>query len=94
MKTIQLNTPDTVDLDEREAKMHLASRLYEKGKVTLGQAADLVGLSKRAFMELLGDYDVAIVNYPASELDGDIINAYKITTNHANQQLFTQVLSN
>ena len=56
--------------------------------------ADLVGLSKRAFMELLGDYDVAIVNYPASELDGDIINAYKITTNHANQQLFTQVLSN
>ena len=59
MKTIQLNIPDTVDLDDREAKMLLASRLYEKGKLTLGQAADLVGLSKRAFMELLSDYDVA-----------------------------------
>ena len=39
MKTIQLNIPDMVDFDEREAKMLLASRLYEKGKVTLGQAA-------------------------------------------------------
>lgn len=62
--------------------------------IALGLPLYTFGLSKRAFMELLGDYDVAIVNYPASELDGDIINAYKITTNHANQQLFTQVLSN
>jgi len=75
MKTIQLNIPDTVDLNDREAKMLLASRLYEKGKLTLGQAAELVGLSKRAFMELLGDYDVSIFNYPISELDNDIKNA-------------------
>ncbi|MCL4510925.1 MAG: UPF0175 family protein [Bacteroidetes bacterium] len=75
MKTIQINIPDTVELEEREAKMLLASRLYEKGKLSLGQAADLVGLSKRAFMELLGDYDVPIINYPPSELDGDIANA-------------------
>ena len=94
MNPIQLNIPDTVDLDDKEVKMLLASRLYEKERLSSGQAADLVGISKRAFMEMLSDYDVAIVNYPASELDGGIINAYKITTNHANQQLFTQVLSN
>lgn len=75
MKTIQLNIPDTVDLNEREVKMLLASRLYEKGKLTLGQAAELVGLSKRAFMEILGDYDVLIYNYPLSELENDIKNA-------------------
>lgn len=75
MKTIQLNIPDTVDLNDREAKMLLASRLYEKGKLTLGQAAELVGLSKRAFMEILGDYDVSIFNYPLSELENDIMNA-------------------
>mgnify|MGYP006288414219 FL=1 len=75
MKTIQLNIPDTVDLNDREAKMLLASRLYEKGKLTLGQAAELVGLSKRAFMEILGDYDVSIFNYPLSELENDIKNA-------------------
>jgi len=74
MKTIKLNIPDRVDLDDREAKMLLASRLYEKGKLTLGQAADLVGLSKSTFMELLGDYDVSILNYPPSELDNDINN--------------------
>jgi predicted HTH domain antitoxin len=55
--------------------MLLASRLYEKGKLTLGQAAELVGLSKRAFMEILGDYDVSIFNYPLSELENDIKNA-------------------
>ncbi|MCF8357429.1 MAG: UPF0175 family protein [Prolixibacteraceae bacterium] len=75
MKTILLNIPDTVDLNDREAKMLLASRLYEKGKLSLGQAAELVGLSKRAFMEILGDYDVSIFNYHPSELENDIKNA-------------------
>ena len=75
MKTIQFNIPDTIDLNEREAKMLLASRLYEKGKLSLGQAAELAGLSKRAFMEILGDYGVSVFNYPESELDNDLKNA-------------------
>jgi predicted HTH domain antitoxin len=75
MKTIQLTIPDTLDLNDREAKMLLASRLYEKGKLSLGQAAEMVGLSKRAFMEILGDYDVSIFNYPPEDLDNDIKNA-------------------
>ena len=75
MKIIQLHIPDTVDLNDREAKMLLASRLYEKGKLTPDQAAELVGLSKRAFMEILSDYDVSIFNYPLSELENDIKNA-------------------
>ena len=75
MKTIRLTIPDNVDLNDREVKMLLASRLYEKGKLTLGQAAELAGLSKKAFMEILGDYDVSIFNYSPSELDNDIKNA-------------------
>nr|NQU88833.1 UPF0175 family protein [Bacteroidota bacterium] len=75
MKVIELLIPDTIDLNEREVKMLLASRLYEKGKLSLGQAAELVGLSKRAFMEILCDYDVSIFNYPISELDNEIKNA-------------------
>jgi predicted HTH domain antitoxin len=75
MKTIQFNIPETLDLDDREAKMLLASRLYEKGKLTMGQAAEMVGLSKRTFMELLGNYDVSIFNFSESELDNDIKNA-------------------
>jgi predicted HTH domain antitoxin len=49
--------------------------IYEKGKLTLGQAAELAGLSKRTFMEILSDYDVSIFNYSLSELENDIKNA-------------------
>jgi len=75
MKQILLNVPDTIELHDREAKMLLASRLFEKGRLTMGQAADMVGLSKRAFMEILADYDVSIFNYHPSELDNKIENA-------------------
>lgn len=75
MKTIQFEIPDNIDLGDREAKMLLASKLYEKGKLSLGQAAQMVRLSKRAFMEILGDYDVSVFNYPVSELENDIRNA-------------------
>lgn len=43
MKTITINIPGTVDVDDNEAKMSLASKLYERGKLTLGQAAELAG---------------------------------------------------
>ncbi|MCE7864211.1 MAG: UPF0175 family protein [Bacteroidetes bacterium CHB5] len=55
--------------------MVIASKLYEKGKLSLGQAAELVGLSKRAFMEILGTYGVSVFNYPSSDLDRDVENS-------------------
>jgi len=75
MKTLMINLPDTVDFDDKDALMTIAARLYEKGKLSLGQAAELVGLSKRAFMELLGTYGVSVFNYPSSDLDRDVDNA-------------------
>ncbi len=77
MKTILLNVPDSLELNDREAKMLLASRLYEQGKMTLGQGAEMVGLSKSTFMELLADYDVPLINHSPEELDKDIANARK-----------------
>lgn len=75
MKTLTIEIPDTLDLDSNEAAMLLATRLYESGRLSLGQAAEVVGLSKRAFAELLGRYDVSIFNFPASELSNDVKNA-------------------
>ena len=75
MKTITLNIPDSLDMDNTEVAMLVASRLYEQGKLSLGQAAELVGLSKRTFAELLGKYNVSIFNYPASDLSRDVANA-------------------
>ncbi len=55
--------------------MTLAAGLYKKGKLSLGQAAELVGLSKGAFMELLALYDADIIHYSPEELDNDLANA-------------------
>lgn len=53
----------------------IASKLFEKGKLTLGQAAEMTGLSKKSFMEILSDYDVSIYNFALSDLDNDLANA-------------------
>jgi predicted HTH domain antitoxin len=75
MKTLVLNIPESIDLDEREATMLLATKLYEQGKLSLGQAAELAGYSKSTFMELLSRYNVPIFNYDPAELENDIKNA-------------------
>ena len=75
MKVLKLNVPDNLDLDNNQLAMLVASKLYEQGKLSLGQAAELAGLTKRTFAELLSNYDVSILNYPASDPSNDIINA-------------------
>lgn len=75
MTTLTLNLPKTVKFEERELIMILATKLYEQGKLSLGQAAELAGLSKRAFMEVLGDYGVSVFNYSADSLGSDLENA-------------------
>ena len=75
MKVLTLNLPDNIDVDNRQLAMLVASRLYEQGKLSLGQAAEVAGLTKRTFAELLGSYDVSIFNFPASDLSKDVANA-------------------
>lgn len=75
MKTVILNIPDTLEMDNDEIAMLVATRLYEQGKLSLGQAAEIAGLTKRTFAELLGKYNVSIFNYPASDLSRDVANA-------------------
>ena len=36
----------------------IASKLYESGKLSIGQAADMAGLTKRTFAELLPNFTV------------------------------------
>ena len=73
MKTLTLQVPDS--LDTKEAQTLLAAKLYEKGALTLGQAAELAGYTKRTFMELLADYDVSVFDYSEAELEKDLLNA-------------------
>lgn len=75
MKTITLSVPDNLDIDNKELVTLLASKLYEQGKLSLGQAAELAGLTKRTFAELLNRYNVSLLNFPSSDLSSDVANA-------------------
>lgn len=77
MKNIPLNisVPDMINLTENDLKIMLASKLYETKELSLGQAADVAGLSKRAFAEILGQYGVSLFSVNADELRQDIANA-------------------
>lgn len=75
MRTITLNIPDDVNLNEQEVLLLLASSLHEHGRLSLGQAAELAGLSKHLFAEMLSSHGVSIFNYSAHELTDDVTNA-------------------
>ncbi len=63
---LKLNLPP--GLSEDEAKLLLAIKLYEVSKISLGQAAQMAGFSKRAFLEILGRYKIPIFAYSPEEL--------------------------
>jgi predicted HTH domain antitoxin len=75
MRIVQLNIPDSVDLKEYDLSMIIASKLYEDAKLSAGQAAEIAGLTKRAFLEILGKYGVSIFGSSVDDLYLDIANA-------------------
>jgi predicted HTH domain antitoxin len=68
MTTITLQVPDSLGKHEHDTVRFIAAKLYESGKLSLGQAAAMVDLPKRTFAELLSDYGVSLLNYPVSEI--------------------------
>ncbi|WP_158859769.1 UPF0175 family protein [Lunatibacter salilacus] len=75
MSLFTMQIPDSLKMNDFEIKMMIASKLYENGKLSSGQAAEMVGISKRSFVELLGKYDVSLFGYDYNELEEDLENA-------------------
>ncbi len=73
MKKITITVPSEVS--NEEARLFLAIKLFELGKVSLGKAAEIAGYSKLAFMEILGKYKIPVINYSPKDLKEDIENA-------------------
>ncbi len=73
MSDLTITLPESIS--EAEARICLAARLYEMGRLSCGQAAEMAGYSKRTFMELLGRQGVAVLDYPANELTDDLGHA-------------------
>lgn len=67
MTTLNIALPDdirdTLPIGEEElaalALEALLVRLYERGDLTSGKASELLHVSRREFLELLGDYGVS-----------------------------------
>ena len=68
MKVLNLNLSDHLDLNEVETKRFLAAKLYESGKLSLGHAAEMAGLSKGVFSEILADFQVSLIQYPIDDV--------------------------
>jgi predicted HTH domain antitoxin len=70
-----IKLPNNLNISNFEVTMIIASKLFHDGKLTSGQAAEIVGLSKQAFIELLGKYEVSVFGYAEDELEYDVENA-------------------
>jgi len=75
MRTIQLKIPDDIEMNDFDFSMIIASKLYEDGRLSAGQAAKITGLSKKTFLELLGKYGVSVFSNSSADLESDIANA-------------------
>ncbi|HFA50847.1 MAG TPA: UPF0175 family protein [Bacteroidetes bacterium] len=75
MSTVTIKVPSSLKMNAFDVSMLVATKLFEDGKISSGQAAEIVGISKRAFVELLGKYGVSIFGYDFNELEKDIENA-------------------
>ena len=60
---------------ETEARLLLAVKLYELGKVSTGMAARLAGMGRVAFMFALGRFGLSPIGVEPSELAEDMANA-------------------
>lgn len=75
MQSVTLEIPDTIQVEKSEILRLLAAKFYEQGKLSLGQSAEFAGMTKRAFIETLGNYGVSVFNYSVEELAKDVRNA-------------------
>ncbi len=72
--TLQLDVPKGLELSEFDIIMNLAAKLFDRGLVSSGQAAKMVGISKRTFIEIVGNYGVSIFQYDEDEFEKELEN--------------------
>jgi predicted HTH domain antitoxin len=71
--------PDAMHLSpaefEREAKLALAAKLFETGRLSSGLAAQLAGMERVEFLRSLGRFHVSSLNLEAEEIESDLNHA-------------------
>lgn len=73
------NLPDVIRLSsvefEQDLKMALASKLFELGRLSSGQAAELAGVPRVTFLKDLSRFQVNALSWNRDELEQEIENA-------------------
>ena len=74
---LTLTIPDSVHVSQADAQIMLAVKLFETGRLPLGKAAAVAGLSYRVFHELLVKYGVPVVSMTEEDVRMEVDNALK-----------------
>ncbi|HEU4882630.1 MAG TPA: UPF0175 family protein [Longimicrobium sp.] len=72
--TLSSGTSGALRLSETEVRRELAIVLYQREKLSLGRAAQLAGMKKFEFNELLADRGIPM-HYGMEELRQDLVTA-------------------
>jgi predicted HTH domain antitoxin len=75
MNSLTINIPAQINTKIFNVQIYLAAKLYEDAILSAGQAAEVAGISKRAFIEILGHYGVSAFGESLKDLKSDIANA-------------------
>jgi predicted HTH domain antitoxin len=74
--------PDSLHLSrsefEHEARMAMAVKLFDRGRLTSGQAAELAGMPRVHFLYELGRWGVSALQTTPEELAQDIATAQQL----------------
>ena len=71
--------PDALQRDrasfEQEARMAMAVKLFELGRLSSGMAAKLAGLDRVTFLLRLHEFGAAVISAAPGEIESDLRNA-------------------
>ncbi|MFP3091178.1 UPF0175 family protein [Treponema sp. TIM-1] len=70
-----LEVPDVANISQTDAQILFAMKLFEADKLSLGKAAEVAGLSYRAFYELLIRYGIPVVTMTEEDVKWEIAHA-------------------
>ncbi|MGY4384010.1 putative HTH domain antitoxin [Pedobacter sp. UYP24] len=72
MTTMTIQVPDALEKEHNETVRLIAAKLYEAGKLNLRQAAEMCGLKKWEFPDVLTQFDVSYFQYSYEDIVDDI----------------------
>ena len=83
MRTMQIRIPEVLLLDpalttvevERRSQFLMGLKYFELGQLTSGQAAELCGLSRTAFLTEASRLGVAVADLSKEEMQDEFANA-------------------